>query len=74
MKKFFFLLSLAAAAVALVSLRSPWFSRSLKAPASVGTTNPTAVYLLPFLALLAAGMLSRAASSGDQLPACEPPP
>jgi exosortase E/protease (VPEID-CTERM system) len=53
----------ASAGIALVSLRSPWLSRTA---AHFGThvRNPTAAYLLPFLALLLAGMLSRAASSG----------
>ena len=32
--------------------------------AAAATTNPTAAYLLPFLAILAAGMISRASSSG----------
>ena len=53
----------ASAGIALVSLRSPWLSRTA---AHFGThvRNPTAAYLLPFLALLLAGMLSKAASSG----------
>lgn len=52
----------ASAGIALVSLRSPWLSRT----AHIGphVRNPTAAYLLPFLALLLAGMLSKAASSG----------
>jgi exosortase E/protease (VPEID-CTERM system) len=53
----------ASAGIALVSLRSPWLSRT--ADHSAGhVRNPTAAYLLPFLALLLAGMLSKAASSG----------
>jgi exosortase E/protease (VPEID-CTERM system) len=53
----------ASAGVALVSLRSPWLSRAA-ARSGVRARNPTAAYLLPFLALLLAGMLSKAASSG----------
>jgi len=55
----------AAVGLAFVSLRSGWFSR---AAAGLGTAsageNPTAVYLLPYFALLIAGMVSRAASGG----------
>lgn len=50
----------AAAGVALVSLRSPWLTQG--GSTEVGRENPTAAYLLPFLALLLGGMLSRAAS------------
>jgi exosortase E/protease (VPEID-CTERM system) len=52
----------AAAAVALISLRSGWLTRVDHA--SSAAENHTAVYLLPFLGLLAAAMVSRAASSG----------
>jgi exosortase E/protease (VPEID-CTERM system) len=52
----------AAAGVALVSLRSKWLTRA--AGTGAAAENPTAVYLLPYLALLLAGMLSRAASNG----------
>jgi exosortase E/protease (VPEID-CTERM system) len=55
----------AAAGIALVSLRSPWLTRSARERSADGAAdNPTAVYLLPFLALLLAGMVSRAASGG----------
>jgi exosortase E/protease (VPEID-CTERM system) len=54
----------AAVGVALVSLRSGWFSREVAAPGAAAGENPTAVYLLPYLALLLAGMVSRAASGG----------
>lgn len=53
----------AAMALAYVSRRLPWLSRTahaLQAPAD----NPAATFLLPFLALLAAGMLAHALSSG----------
>jgi exosortase E/protease (VPEID-CTERM system) len=53
----------ASAGIALVSLRSPWLSRTA-AHSGTHVRNPTAAYLLPFLALLLAGMLSKAASSG----------
>jgi exosortase E/protease (VPEID-CTERM system) len=56
----------AACAIAFVSLRSPWVSRRpvKEAQPPSQAVNPTAAYLMPFLAVLAAGMLSRAASSG----------
>lgn len=55
----------AAVGIAFVSLRSPWFSRAAAGRADgLARENPTAVYLLPYLALIAAGMVSRAASGG----------
>lgn len=56
----------AACGIAFVSLRSRWLSH---APASriehtATAGNPTAAYLMPLLAALAAAMLSRAVSSG----------
>jgi exosortase E/protease (VPEID-CTERM system) len=55
----------AAVGVALVSLRSRWFSRAAPEPdATLLGENPTAVYLLPYLALILAAMLSRAVSGG----------
>lgn len=53
----------ASAGIALVSLRSPWLSRAAAHPEPLAR-NPSAAYLLPLLALLLAGMLSKAASSG----------
>lgn len=57
----------AACAVAVASRRSRWLSRSSE-PAAItnaaATPNATAAYLLPFLGILAAGMISRAVSSG----------
>jgi len=55
----------AAVGIALVSLRSPWFSRAAaeRRPAAAAE-NPTAVYLLPYLAVLLAGMVSHAVSGG----------
>jgi exosortase E/protease (VPEID-CTERM system) len=55
----------AAVAIALVSLRSKWFSRAaFERTHASAAENPTAVYLLPYLAVLLAGMVSRAASGG----------
>jgi exosortase E/protease (VPEID-CTERM system) len=51
---------------ALASRRVPWFIRGERDHASVepASHNPTAAYLLPLLAILAAAMISRAASDG----------
>jgi exosortase E/protease (VPEID-CTERM system) len=55
----------AAVGIAFVSLRSAWFSHAAARHGAVMSgENPTAVYLLPYLALLLAGMVSRAASGG----------
>jgi len=55
----------AACALVLVSRRIPWLSRAPgRDEAQTAAGNPTAAYLLPLLAILAAGMLSRAISSG----------
>ena len=54
----------AACGVAFASRRSRWLNRRAAQAATEETSNPTAAYLLPFLAILAAGMISRAASSG----------
>lgn len=51
--------------VAIVSRRSAWLSRDAPGRAqSGGTDNPTAVYLVPLLAILAAGMFAHALSAG----------
>jgi exosortase E/protease (VPEID-CTERM system) len=52
-----------ACAVAFASRQSSWLNRAAGDSAEE-TSNPTAAYLLPFLAVLAAGMISRAASNG----------
>jgi exosortase E/protease (VPEID-CTERM system) len=46
--------------------RAPWIAarQPERAPGGVFSENPTAAYLMPFLAILASAMLSRAASSG----------
>jgi exosortase E/protease (VPEID-CTERM system) len=58
----------AACGVALASRNSAWLNRTARRERARGevpaTMSPTAAYLLPFLGLLAAGMVSRAASSG----------
>jgi exosortase E/protease (VPEID-CTERM system) len=54
----------AACGVAFASRRSRWLNRSVAQADRHLTTNPTAAYLLPLLALLAAGMIARASSSG----------
>ncbi|MEJ0005676.1 MAG: exosortase E/protease, VPEID-CTERM system [Steroidobacteraceae bacterium] len=51
-----------AGGIAYLSRRSAWLSRTVEPPAVQGTHNPTAAFLLPLVTLLAAGMLSRAAS------------
>lgn len=50
--------------VSVAAQRGPWFRGKTSQQASTPTIseNPTAVYLMPFLAILAAAMLSRAAS------------
>jgi exosortase E/protease (VPEID-CTERM system) len=52
----------AACCIAVVSRRVAWLSRS--AATEDQAENPTATYLLPLLAILAAGMLAHALSSG----------
>jgi exosortase E/protease (VPEID-CTERM system) len=55
----------AAVAIAVLSLRSRWFNRAAaeRSSAQLGE-NPTAVYLLPYLAVVLAAMLSRMVSGG----------
>ena len=51
--------------IAYASRRSAWLCRAaVRAEPSVATENPTAAYLLPLLAIMGAGFLARAASSG----------
>jgi hypothetical protein len=49
---------------ALVSRRLPWFTHAAPAELDRVERNATAPYLVPFLAILAAAMISRAASGG----------
>jgi exosortase E/protease (VPEID-CTERM system) len=52
-----------ACGLVLLSRRSAWLNRVALADEAVVTHNPTAVYLMPLLAILAAGALSHAMSS-----------
>ena len=58
--------NLGAFAVAYFAKRSRWLNRTVLEPAAAaaGVTDATAAYLMPLLAILAAGMLTRALSSG----------
>jgi exosortase E/protease (VPEID-CTERM system) len=57
-----------ACALAFLSRRISWFNRPGPKPiAPAATDNPTAVYLMPLLAILAAGAISQAASSGVEI-------
>ena len=55
--------NLAAGAVVVFSRRIRWWQSGAVTPGSHGD-NPTAAYLMPFLAVIAAGILARALSSG----------
>ena len=54
----------AACGLAFASRRSRWLNRTVTRDDRALTTNSTAAYLLPLLGILAAGMISRASSSG----------
>jgi exosortase E/protease (VPEID-CTERM system) len=57
-----------ACALAFLSRRISWFNRTGSKPTAPAVTdNPTAVYLMPLLAILAAGAISQAASSGVEI-------
>lgn len=56
--------NVAAVGVALVSLRSSWFSRASAEGTQPAAVNSTAVYLLPYLGVVLAGMVSHAMSGG----------
>jgi exosortase E/protease (VPEID-CTERM system) len=57
-----------ACALAFLSRRISWFNRTGPKPTAPAVTdNPTAVYLMPLLAILAAGAISQAASSGVEI-------
>jgi exosortase E/protease (VPEID-CTERM system) len=58
--------NLAALAVAYLTKHSRWMNRQTLAPGAVAP-DATAAYLVPLLAILAAGMLSRAVSAGFDL-------
>ncbi|HKT74000.1 MAG TPA: exosortase E/protease, VPEID-CTERM system [Steroidobacteraceae bacterium] len=52
----------AACGIAFFSRRSAWLTRVPTVSEQAAPGNPTAAYLMPFLGLLAAGMISKAAS------------
>ena len=55
--------NIVACGLAFLSRRSAWLNRTAQvATAPVAVDNPTAVYLMPFLAILAAGLISHAMS------------
>ena len=54
----------AAGAIAFASRRSAWLNRTATRSVAHDGDNPTAAYVLPLLAVLAAGMLARAVSGG----------
>lgn len=57
--------NLAAFIVAIICKRSAWLNRTaVPSRAGAPTHNPTATYLLPLVAVLAAGMLTHAMSAG----------
>ncbi len=57
-----------ALAVAVLAKRSSWMRRDPSEPtAAAGTDNATAAYLMPLLAILAAGMIAHALSAGFEL-------
>ncbi|HEY0802816.1 MAG TPA: exosortase E/protease, VPEID-CTERM system [Steroidobacteraceae bacterium] len=58
--------NLAAFGVAFVTKRSTWLNRTAHEP-DAGAHDATAAYLLPLLAILAAGMLAHALSAGFDL-------
>ncbi len=53
-----------AGVIALVSRRSAWLNRTVTTERPHQVENPSAAYLVPFLAILAAGMAARALSAG----------
>ena len=56
--------NIAACGIVVASRRIPWLNRMAATGSEANTDNPTAAYLLPLLAILAAGILARAFSSG----------
>lgn len=61
--------NLTAFAIAVIAQRTPWVSRVARqtrdvSPSAEGDGNPTAAFLMPLLAILAAGMISHALSAG----------
>ena len=58
--------NLAAFGVAILARRSTWLTRTARGP-RLGASDGTAAYLMPLLAILAAGMLAHALSAGFDL-------
>jgi exosortase E/protease (VPEID-CTERM system) len=58
--------NLAAFGVAILARRSPWLNRTARQPRT-SANDGTAAYLMPLLAILAAGMLAHALSAGFDL-------
>jgi exosortase E/protease (VPEID-CTERM system) len=56
--------NLVSCAIALVSRRSRWLNHRAHEAAAADASNPTAAYLLPFLAILVAGVVSKAGLPG----------
>jgi exosortase E/protease (VPEID-CTERM system) len=56
--------NIAACGIALASRRIAWLNRTAATGFEANADNPTAAYLLPLLAILAAGILAHALSSG----------
>ncbi len=56
--------NLVAFSVAVIAKRSRWLNRLAHDTTTVHAVNPTAPYLLPLIALIAAGMLGHALSAG----------
>jgi exosortase E/protease (VPEID-CTERM system) len=56
--------NIAACGIVIFSRRSRWLSNTGTVAMAKGGDNPTAAYLVPFLSVVAAGMLAHAASSG----------
>lgn len=54
----------AAGLIAFASSKSPWFNRTVARDTAYARENPTAAFLMPLLAILAAGMIARALSAG----------
>lgn len=55
--------NMSAFGVAIIARRTTWLNR-LAGPSEQASTNPTAAYLVPLLAIIAAGMVAHALSSG----------
>jgi len=54
--------NIVACGLVLFSRRSPWLNRTARSAAPAAADNPTAAYLMPLLAILAAGAVSHAIS------------